>query len=91
MQSIPSVSFEVIWQKLKLSLDCEAQQAGVDSLEDERDGARIASMLSQKLGCVIAITGKTDIVSDGNRTFELDNGDILLTKLGNGLYDQFVD
>lgn len=83
-QLMQSIRFSVIrgnMAEIKVIAGLQAQQAGVDSLEDERDGARIASMLSQKLGCVIAITGKTDIVSDGNRTFELGNGDILLTKL----------
>jgi len=30
---------------------------------------------------VIAITGKIDIVSDGDSTYALDNGDVALTKL----------
>ena len=79
-----AIRFSVIrgnMAEIKVIAGLQAQQSGVDSLEEESDGGRIASMLAQKIGCVIAITGKTDIVSDGKRTFEIDNGDILLTKL----------
>jgi hydroxyethylthiazole kinase len=79
-----SIRFSVIrgnMAEIKVIAGLESKRNGVDSFEDESDGARIASMLSQKLGCVIAITGKTDIVSDGARVFELNNGHLLLTKL----------
>lgn len=37
----------------------------VGLLEDEVDGAKIALSLAQKLQCVVAITGKLDMISDG--------------------------
>jgi hydroxyethylthiazole kinase len=37
-------------------------------------GKEIAKNLARKLGCIVAITGKTDIVTDGNRTFAIHNG-----------------
>ena len=51
---------------------------GVDSLADERDSSVIAKKLASELGCVIAITGKTDVVSDGRRVCLLDNGHRIL-------------
>ena len=79
-----SIRFSVIrgnMAEIKVIAGLESKRAGVDSLEDESDGKNIALMLSRKLGCVIAITGKVDIVSNGTVVFELSNGDALLTKL----------
>lgn len=81
---IKAIRFSVIrgnMAEIKTVAGLEAKSAGVDSLEDESDGAKVAENLALKLGCVIAITGKTDIVSDGIRTYLLDNGDINLTKV----------
>ena len=81
---IDAISFSVIrgnMAEIKTIAGLEAKSAGVDSLEEESDGAKIAFLLAKKLGCVIAITGKMDIVSDGVSTYSLDNGDVALTKL----------
>ncbi|MDQ7095059.1 hydroxyethylthiazole kinase [Desulfosporosinus sp. PR] len=51
---------------------------GVDSLADEQNGAVIAQKLASSLKCVIAITGKTDVVSDGEQLCLLDNGHRIL-------------
>lgn len=51
---------------------------GVDSLADEQDSSVIAKELASELGCVIAITGKTDVVSDGHQLCLLDNGHKML-------------
>jgi len=77
-----AISFSVIrgnMAEIKTIAGLEAKSAGVDSLEAESDGGKIAKALAQKLQCVIAITGKTDIVSDGKQCFELNNGDSALT------------
>lgn len=79
-----AISFSVIrgnMAEIKTIAGLEAKSAGVDSLEEESDGAKIALTLAKKLGCVIAITGKIDIVSDGVSTYALENGDVALTKL----------
>jgi len=79
-----AISFSVIrgnMAEIKTIAGLEAKSAGVDSLEEENDGAKIALTLAKKLGCVIAITGKIDIVSDGVSTYALENGDVALTKL----------
>lgn len=67
--------------EIKTIAGLEAKSAGVDSLDQESDGGKIALRLAQKLGCVIAITGKTDIVTDGRVCYALDNGDVALTKV----------
>lgn len=51
---------------------------GVDSLADEQGSSIIARTLATELHCVIAITGKTDVVSDGRRVCLLDNGHRIL-------------
>lgn len=79
-----AISFSVIrgnMAEIKTIAGLEAKSAGVDSLEEENDGAKIALTLAKKLGCVISITGKIDIVSDGVSTYALENGDVALTKL----------
>lgn len=79
-----AISFSVIrgnMAEIKTIAGLEAKSAGVDSLDQESDGGKIAMSLAQKLGCVIAITGKTDIVSDGRVCYALENGDVALTKV----------
>ncbi len=51
---------------------------GVDSLADEQGGSIIARTFASELNCVIAITGKTDVVSDGRQVCLLDNGHRIL-------------
>jgi len=83
-QLMDTISFSVIrgnMAEIKTIAGLEAKSSGVDSLEEESDGAKIALNLAQKLNCVIAITGKTDIVSDGKVCYALNNGDVALTKL----------
>jgi hydroxyethylthiazole kinase len=52
--------------------DCEEQIA--QSME-------LACNLGRKLGCIIAITGKTDIVSDGTSIATIENGHPALTRI----------
>lgn len=83
-QLMEVISFSVIrgnMAEIKTIAGLEAKSAGVDSLEEENDGAKIALNLAKKLGCVIAITGKIDIVSDGMSTYALENGDVALTNV----------
>lgn len=79
-----TISFRVIrgnMAEIKTIAGFEAKSAGVDSLEEESDGAKIALNLAKKLGCVIAITGKIDVVSDGTLCYTLQNGDMALTQV----------
>lgn len=52
---------------------------GVDCIEKKEDCREIAKRLSVKLGSVIAITGKVDVVANGNEVSSIDNGTTLLT------------
>lgn len=79
-----TISFSIIrgnMAEIKTIAGLEAKSAGVDSLEEESDGAKIALNLAKKLGCVIAITGKIDVVSDGTLCYTLQNGDMALTQV----------
>lgn len=58
---LKEVKFSVIrgnMAEIKTIAGLEAKSAGVDSLDDESDGGKIAQALALKLGCTIAITGK---------------------------------
>src|SRR5690554_4112330 len=57
----------------------DAATKGVDAAEAdlisaEETGRAIAEQTAKKIGCVTAITGATDIVSDGKSTILLENG-----------------
>jgi thiamine-phosphate diphosphorylase/hydroxyethylthiazole kinase len=56
------------------------QQHGVDSTStlSLAQKARLARDLARAHSAVVLLTGKTDIVSDGNRTIRVDNGHELL-------------
>ncbi len=55
---------------------------GVDSMDDSMKGGKeIGLELARRLKCIVAITGKTDIVSDGERIFLLENGHEILSKV----------
>ncbi|HBF36248.1 MAG TPA: hydroxyethylthiazole kinase, partial [Firmicutes bacterium] len=60
-----------------------ASTRGVDASENDiagsdKDGMTIAKNLARKLNCVVAITGATDRISDGNRTLYIQNGHPML-------------
>ncbi len=81
---LSEIRFSVIrgnMAEIKVIAGLEAERAGVDSLEDESDGAKIAYNLAKKLHCVVAITGRYDVVSDGIVCYEIANGDSALTRL----------
>ncbi|MDR3541257.1 MAG: hydroxyethylthiazole kinase [Desulfosporosinus sp.] len=64
--------------EIKVLAGLEVAIKGVDSLADEQGSSMIARKLASQLGCVIAITGKTDVVSDGRQVCLLDNGHRIL-------------
>lgn len=55
-----------------------AEIRGVDSVSFSGDAAGIASGLASSLGCVVAVTGPVDVVSDGARLARVSNGHELL-------------
>ncbi|MCM3195203.1 hydroxyethylthiazole kinase [Priestia megaterium] len=54
---------------------------GVDSLEGQGDVIELAEKAANKLDTVIVITGKQDVITDGNTTYTVDNGHPLFTKV----------
>lgn len=54
---------------------------GVDAGQGEGDRIGIAQRAAQKLGCVVVITGREDVITDGQTTFLTNNGHVLLTQV----------
>nr|WP_256972699.1 hydroxyethylthiazole kinase [Saccharibacillus sp. O23] len=54
---------------------------GVDAGEGEGDRVGIAERAAQKLGCIVVITGKEDVITDGQTTYLASNGHELLTRV----------
>lgn len=54
---------------------------GVDSAADEAGAEAVALQLAQQLDCVIAITGKTDIIAQGRKVCRIQNGHALLASV----------
>lgn len=59
------------------------QQRGVDSTSELAvpSRARLAAALARRHRTVVLLTGPTDIVSDGARTYRVDNGDAMLGRV----------
>lgn len=51
---------------------------GVDSVEEAENIEEIAKELAKKYECIIAVTGKIDIVTDGEKIVKISNGDEIL-------------
>jgi hydroxyethylthiazole kinase len=54
---------------------------GVESIASKRDPAAVAQSMARERGLIVAITGKRDIISDGERTLAVDNGHAWLTTI----------
>jgi hydroxyethylthiazole kinase len=55
-----------------------AEIRGVESIRASDSGVELAKAAAEGLGCVAAVTGPVDHVSDGERTIAVANGDALL-------------
>ena len=72
--------------EIKFISGLEASTKGVDASESDMksgndEGINVAKNLANKLNCTVAITGATDIVSDGKRVAILENGDKMLANV----------
>ena len=72
--------------EIKFIAGLDFETKGVDASESDMQGGnekgiRAAEDLARKFGCVVAITGATDIVSDGEKTVVLENGTKMLSKV----------
>lgn len=59
----------------------KAQLRGVESLASAESHEKIASELAVTYGCVVAVTGPIDYVSDGRKVIAIGNGDMLLGRV----------
>lgn len=72
--------------EIKFISGLESTTKGVDASESDistgnDEGINVAKNLASKLNCTVAITGATDIVSDGNRVAILENGTKMLSNV----------
>ncbi|MBI4759491.1 MAG: hydroxyethylthiazole kinase [Chloroflexi bacterium] len=51
---------------------------GVESIKDVEDPEEVARTVARKYGLTVAITGKRDVISDGQRVIGVDNGHAML-------------
>ncbi len=54
---------------------------GVDSLEDSFGGVEACKTLANEWNCIVAASGQTDIVTNGEEVVFIDNGTEMLTKI----------
>jgi hydroxyethylthiazole kinase len=57
----------------------QAEIRGVESIGASSEKETVANALSEKYGCVVAITGAQDVVSDGKNIAYIDNGHVMMT------------
>lgn len=59
-----------------------SRSKGVDSTETtDKGGKTLVETLSRRLGCIVAVTGKVDLVSDGGVTYQIQNGSPFLPRV----------
>jgi hydroxyethylthiazole kinase len=57
---------------------------GVDSTADASQAEEVAGRLSRELGCIVAVTGRIDVVAGGGRLSLIRNGDEMLSRITGG-------
>lgn len=72
--------------EIKFISGLNATTKGVDASESDmesanEEGVNVAKNLANKLNCTVAITGATDIISDGKRVAVLENGTKMLANV----------
>lgn len=69
--------------ELSFAAGLEVSTKGVDSAEEDEknDSVKVAKAVAQKFGCVAAVTGAVDVISDGSRVVKIQNGHPLLSKV----------
>jgi len=61
--------------------DPDSKTKGVDAIHSVEDAADTALTLAQELGTTLAITGPTDLVTDGDRVVRVQNGHPLMGRI----------
>lgn len=67
--------------EIKTLAGAETQVKGVDSLDDGEDAIEVCEQLAKDWKCLVVATGKTDIITDGQKTASVDNGSEMFTKI----------
>lgn len=67
--------------EIKIISGLEVEIRGVDSIANSEESEKTAKELVSRLGCIVAITGKQDVISDGNKVFYINNGHEMLSKV----------
>ena len=57
------------------------QSKGVDSSESSLNSLDAAKALSQRVGCIVCVSGETDLVVEGDRVVYLHNGSPMMEKV----------
>lgn len=71
------VKFDVIRgniSEIKFLNGLNVKGKGVDSFDDGADSSEIVMEVAKKLECVVVASGKTDLISDGNVIYKIQNG-----------------
>jgi hydroxyethylthiazole kinase len=67
--------------EIKSLAGVKTQVRGVDSLDEGEDGVEVCQQLAKDWKCIVAASGKIDIITDGETTALVHNGDDMLTKV----------
>jgi len=59
----------------------DTRTKGVDSLEASQDAVAAAQALHERCGAVVCVSGATDFVVGGARTFRISNGHVMMTRV----------
>ncbi|NDL65363.1 hydroxyethylthiazole kinase [Acerihabitans arboris] len=54
---------------------------GVDSADDSRHALPFARRLAEEYGTLVAVTGRVDFITDGERAWSVADGDIMMTRV----------
>ncbi|RNC28667.1 MAG: Hydroxyethylthiazole kinase [Candidatus Dichloromethanomonas elyunquensis] len=79
---LQEIEFTVIrgnMSEIKSLSGLAVQTKGVDSVADEAGGVEAAMGFAAKMSCIAAVTGKTDIITDGKEVCLIENGHPILT------------
>ena len=81
---INEVKFDVIKgnaSEIKYIGGFDVNGKGVDSFEEDENIDDIIKKVAKKLECVVASTGKIDVITDGEKVIKIDNGSLKLKSI----------
>ena len=62
-------------------VNAEIRSKGVDSSASSNDALDAARLLAKNSGAVVVISGETDYITNGNETYTVEGGDIIMTSV----------